>query len=90
MVQTTTRTEHIVIPLACLIKMLAVAAVQNYHACLEEYDEDEMALHTEVANAVIDEISGFEARLGGGFDNTKELHVMKYEEAVNSQRGLEC
>ena len=64
-----------------------VAAVQNYFSCLEEYNEDEMQLMTEVANAVVDEISGVGAGLGGGFNNTSELRVMKYAEAVNGPDG---
>ena len=43
-----------------------MAAVQNYFSCLEEYDKDEMQLMTEVANTVVDEISGVGAGLGGG------------------------
>jgi hypothetical protein len=64
-----------------------VAAVQNYFSCLEEYDKDEMQLMTEVANTVVDEISGVGAGLGGGFTNTLELRVMKYAEAINGPDG---
>ncbi len=55
------------------VETSAVAAVQNYFLCLEEYDEDEMQLMTEVANTVVDKISRVGAGLGGGFTNTLEL-----------------
>ena len=53
----------------------AMAAELNYYASLANLDEDDVQVQMEVA--------GVGAGLGGGFNHTTELHVMKYREAMN-------
>ena len=83
----TSRGRRSVIPARYRQETAAVATMQNYFACLDEYDDEEVMLMTEVSNMAIDEISCVGAGLGGGFDNTSELRVMKYEEAINGPDG---
>jgi len=51
-----------------------------------ETDEYEM---DEVDKVHLQEYAGVEAGIGGGFQNTKELHVMKYKEAMSTQYRVE-
>ena len=44
----------------------------------------EMNYYAELAAANCGEIQAVGAGIGGGFDHTSELKVMKYEEAINS------
>ena len=60
--------------------------VQNYYACLAEFDHDKMGLMTKVVNANV-EFNNVGAGLGGGFKNTNELRPMKYKEAINGPDG---
>lgn len=80
--QVTTRSGRCIALPSRFREVSAVASMQNYFECLENYDDDEMELVTEVSNAMVDKISGVGASLGGGFANTSELRVMKYEEAI--------
>ena len=59
------------------------ALVTNYYEALQDaIDEDELEVSLEVLNTFA-EYANVGAGLGGGFENTKELRVLKYEEALS-------
>ena len=59
-----------------------MAVIQNYHEQLQEIENDEVKLSTEVANVyVVCAKAG--AGTGDGFGHTSELKPIKYEEAIN-------
>ena len=67
-------------------KAAEISAMQNYFACLAKLDNEELANTIEVENLYA-EVKSVGAGLGGGFTNTNELNVMKYQEAVNGPDG---
>ena len=75
---TITRTGRQVKPRIRLIEEIGglTVAEQNYYATLAEATENEFDDNAEIACVG--------AGLGGGFENTNELHVIKYKEAMAS------
>jgi hypothetical protein len=64
----------------------AVDCTSYYDLLYDMVDEDEVKLNMEVHTAIT-EYASVGAGLGGGFDNTMELKVMKYDEAINGPDG---
>ena len=62
-------------------KAADISAMQTYFACLSELDNEELATTIKVENPYV-EVESVGAGLGGGFTNTNELKVMKYQEVV--------
>lgn len=59
----------------------------NYYDLLQDLvDDNEWKLKMEVYTAII-EFANIGASIGRGFNNTSELKVMKYKEAINRQDG---
>ena len=67
-------------------KAAEISAVQNQHAYLAELDNEELRIHIKVTHLYL-ELESVGAGLGGGFTNTNELKVMKYQEAANVPDG---
>ena len=67
-------------------KAAEISDAQHYFACLPELNNGEFNTVIEVENLYV-EVKGVWAGLGGGFTNTNELKVMKYQEAVNGPDG---
>ena len=65
---------------------VAMTVIQNYYDQLQDIDNNEVKLSTEVANAYF-EYSNVGAGIGGGFEHTSELKPMKYKEANNGPGG---
>ena len=63
-------------------KATKLSAVQNYFACLAELDNEELSNTIEVEILYL-ELESVGAGIRGGFTNTNELKVVKYQEAVN-------
>ena len=63
-----------------------MAEIQHYSDRLQEIDNGEEKLSTEVVNAYI-EYPNVGAGTGGGFEHTSELKFMKYKEATNGPDG---
>ena len=68
-------------------KAAEVSSMQQYCACLAELDNEELADTIKVENLCVEVESAVGACLGGGFTNTLEIKVMKYQEAVNGPDG---
>ena len=66
--------------------LAAIAAVHNYYNRLQENDNHEVKLLTEVLNAYV-EYSNVGAGTGGRFEHTSELKPMKYNAAINGPDG---
>ena len=58
------------------------AAASNYFASLAETEEDKVLGFAMVGNEYV-EYANVGAGVGGGFENTAELKLMKYEQAIN-------
>ena len=62
----------------------------NYYSVLADADDFDESEETRSTNSDIQkEIAAVGAGVGGGFNNTQELHVMKYKEAMNSDKKKE-
>ena len=68
------------------ISAAQMGAIQNYFASMAELDNCELNQNTEVANTYI-EHANVGAGIGGGFEDTKELKPMKYNQAINGPDG---
>ena len=63
---------------------VGISAIHNYYAALQEIDNEEVELNTELA-MFYSEMANVGAGIGGGFEDTSELKPMKYAEAINSK-----
>ena len=58
----------------------------KYYSTLKEingFDKDEVVAMA--GSSIKEDIAGIGAGVGGGFNNTQELHVMKYKEAMKTK-----
>ena len=63
-----------------------MGAIQNYFASMAELDNAELNQNTEVANTYV-KYANVGAGISGGFEDTKELKPMKYNQAINGPDG---
>ena len=65
-------------------KTAKIIAVQNQYACLAEVDNKELRTNIKIENFYL-EIESVGANMGGGFTNTNELKIKKYQEVLMGQ-----
>lgn len=64
---------------------ILTTAESNYYKILSDFDDFDDELTTSCGADICHEIATVGAGVGGGFDHTSDLHVMKYDQAMKSK-----